>query len=77
MSHLNLPIVAFLTNFCPIEIDLSGNDVWPQASIVSKIHQIDHFSHFNELMSTQNVNVARFARNVEWDFLWFSDNVIL
>ena len=24
---------------------------------------------FNELLSTQNVNVARFARNVECDFL--------
>ena len=24
---------------------------------------------FNELLSTQNVNLARFARNVEWDFL--------
>ena len=25
-------------------------------------------------MSTQNVNIARFARNVEWDFfLWFSN----
>ena len=23
---------------------------------------------FNKLLSTQNVNVARFARNVEWDF---------
>ena len=23
---------------------------------------------FNELLSTQNVNVARFARNVKWDF---------
>ena len=23
---------------------------------------------FNQLLSTQNVNVARFARNVEWDF---------
>ena len=23
---------------------------------------------FNHLLSTQNVNVARFARNVEWDF---------
>ena len=27
------------------------------------------FWHFNELLSTQNVNVARFARNVEYDFL--------
>ena len=25
----------------------------------------DHFWHFNELLSNQNVNVARFARNVE------------
>ena len=23
---------------------------------------------FNELLSTQNLNVARFARNIEWDF---------
>ena len=26
------------------------------------------FGNFNKLLSTQNVNVARFARNVEWDF---------
>ena len=26
------------------------------------------FGIFNELLSTQNVNVACFARNVEWDF---------
>ena len=28
------------------------------------------FGIFNELMFTQNVNVARFARNVEWDFFY-------
>ena len=28
MSHLNFLILAFSTNFCPIEIDLSGNTVW-------------------------------------------------
>ena len=29
-------------------------------------HQIELFKkHFNELLSTQNVNVARFARNAE------------
>ena len=34
------------------------------------------FGIFNQLLSTQNVNVARFARNVEWDFfLWFSNTV--
>ena len=26
------------------------------------------FGTFNEFLSTQNVNDARFARNVEWDF---------
>ena len=26
------------------------------------------FGIFNQLLSTQNVNVARLARNVEWDF---------
>ena len=30
--------------------------------------QFFNFGIFNELLSTQNVNVARFARNVEWDF---------
>ena len=28
------------------------------------------FGVFNQLLSTQNVNVARFARNVEWDFFF-------
>ena len=29
---------------------------------------MEYFGIFSELLSTQNVNVARFARNVEWDF---------
>ena len=34
------------------------------------------FGIFNELLSTQNVNAARFARNVEWDFFCdFQTNV--
>ena len=28
------------------------------------------FGVFNELLATQNVNVARFARNVEWDLFY-------
>ena len=28
------------------------------------------FGIFNEFLSTQNVNVARFARNVEWDIFY-------
>ena len=36
---------------------------------VWKSLKMSHFHHFFVLlMSTQNVNVARFARNVEWDF---------
>ena len=39
--------------------------------------KIAFFGTFNELLATQNVNVARFARNVEWDFLiWFSNTVM-
>ena len=29
---------------------------------------MDHFGIFSELLATQNVNVARFARNAECDF---------
>ena len=66
MSHFL--ILAFSTNFCPIEIDLSGNTVWPQASGSQKLAISDIF---NEMLSTQNVNIARFARHVQCDF--FSD----
>ena len=34
----------------------------------SKTRQTDHFGILNELLSTQDINVARFARNVECDF---------
>ena len=54
--------------FCPIKVNLSGNTVWPQATGFQNIAKIDHIWHFNEILSTQNVNVDRFARNVKWDF---------
>ena len=65
--------VAFeFWHFPPIfglfKTDLSGNTVWPQASGFQKLAKIDHFGHFKQLLSTQNVNVARFARSVECDF---------
>ena len=46
MSHLNVWILAFSTNFCPIKADLSGNTVWPQALRFQKLAKIDHFWHF-------------------------------
>ena len=36
--------------------------------VFQKIAKMDQFGIFNQLLSTQNVNVARFARNVECDF---------
>ena len=47
----------FFTNFCPIKIDLSGNTIFQK------------FLNWPFLSILRNVNVARFARNVEWDLL--------
>ena len=58
--------MAFSTNFCPIKSDMSGNTVWPQALGFQNFTKNYHFWYF---LSIQNVNIARFARNVEWDFL--------
>ena len=64
MSHLNFSISAFSANFWSIKSDLSGNTVWPQA-LGFKIRPNGPFlAFFNELLSSQNANVAR---NVEYD----------
>ena len=62
----NYSILSFSINFCTIKIDMSGNIVWPQAS---SFQNSPIFGIFIELLSTQNVNRARFARNVVCDFL--------
>ena len=46
---------------------MSGNNVWLQTSGFQKLAKIDYFWHFSK-MSTQIVNVARFARNIFCDF---------
>ena len=66
MSHFKFSILAFSTNFCPIKVDLSGNTVWPQTTgfkILPKLTFLAFFLNFCPL------NIARFARNVECDFL--------
>ena len=73
MSHLNFSILAFSTNFWSIKTALSGHSVWLQALGFQKLS----FDIFDQPLSTQNVNVARFARNVERDFLWFSNTVLM
>ena len=35
---------------------------------------MDYFWYFNQFLSTQYVNVARFARNFECDFFWRFSN---
>ena len=50
---------GIFTNFCPIKTDLSGNTANFR---LSKTRQNGPFWVF---LSTQNVSVARFARNVE------------
>ena len=63
----NTQNVAF-TNFCSIKVNLSCSIVWLQVSGFQNSPKLITFGIFNQLLSTQNVNVARFARNVKWDF---------
>ena len=42
-SKCRIWILVFFTNFCPIDIDLAGNTVWPQASGFQKLAKLDHF----------------------------------
>ena len=51
----------------PVPLEHSG---WksPKKSHFRKITKLTIFGIFNQLLSTQNVSVARFARNFEWDF---------
>ena len=58
-SHLMFWILAFSNIFCPLEIDFTCNAVWPQASGFQKLANI--FGIFHKPLSTQNVNIARFA----------------
>ena len=59
-------ILAFSTNFRLFKIDLSGN------TITLFDCKVQVFKNLPKLiiLSTQNVKVARFARNVEWDFFY-------
>ena len=68
MSHLTSSTIVFSTNFCPIKMTSLVTLFFPQALSFQKLAKIDHFGIFNQLLSTQNVNVARFARNIKWYF---------
>ena len=55
----------FSTNFCPLKVDLSGNTFWPKASGFQNLAKFNILGIFNEILSTQNEDVTRFAPNVE------------
>ena len=87
-SSCNFPIGSewFLKN-CPVVISMKnhsasalGRERTTQCLTatfrLSKTSQIGpFFGNFNELLSIQNVNIARFARNVDETFLWLSNTV--
>ena len=46
--------------------------------VFQKLAKMTSFGIFDELLSTQNVKVTRFASNVDCDFfLWFSNIVMV
>ena len=68
MSYLTYLIFAFSTTFCPMKIDCLAT-LFDRKLLVSKNSpKWIIFGIFHQLLATKNVNVARFARNVEWDF---------
>ena len=81
MSHLNsnqfciknvVHIVWKFWHFPTIIVFLKLNSLVTlfdrKLQIFKKSPKLTIFGLFNELLFTQNVNVARFVRNVEWDF---------
>ena len=72
MSHLNFLIMAFSTHFCPLKkgstclVTLFERKLYAfKNSPKWIIFDYPIFDIFIELLSTQNVNVARFARSVK------------
>ena len=76
MSHLNISILAFSTNFCPIKTDLSGNTVWPQASDFQKLAKLAIFGILKLSFVHSKCNHSS-LRSQCWmrPFLWFSNTV--
>ena len=77
VSHLNFSILAFTTNFVLLKVICLVTLFDSKFQVFKKSPKWTIFRIFNELLSTHNVNVARFSRNLLMRlFLWFSNNVI-
>ena len=70
MSHLNFQILALSTNFVLLKVTYLVTLFDCKLQVFKNLPKLTIFSIFNELLSTQIVNVARFARNVECDFFF-------
>ena len=76
-SKCRIWILAFSTNFCPIKVDLSGNTVWPQASVFQNLAKMDHFWHFQWTFVHSKCKRSSLLSQC-WMrlFLWFSNTVL-
>ena len=62
---MNFSILAFSANFCPIKMTSLVTLFDRKLQVFKNSPKLTIFGIFNELLSIQNVNEARFARNVE------------
>ena len=77
MYHFNFWILAFSTHICPIEYDLSGNTIWPQASGSQKLAKRPILGILLQwvLFSKKNINCGEFCKiwpfqpNFYWTFV--------
>ena len=76
MSHLNFAIEAFSTNYCPLKIDCLVTLFDIKLQVFKNSPKLNIFGVSDVLLSTQNVNLARFACNVERPFLDFANTVL-
>ena len=65
MSHLNFSILAFSPFFVLLKLTCLVTLFDRKLQVFKKSPKWTILGIFNQLLSTQNVNVARFARNVE------------
>ena len=69
MSHLIFLFWHFSPSFVVLKLTCLVTLFDRKLQVLKNSPNWTIFGIFNELLSTRNVNVARFARNVEWDFL--------
>ena len=67
-THETSRIWYFLSNFAQLKVSCLVTLFDRKIQVFKNSPKLNNFGIFNELLSTQIVNAARFARNVECDF---------